>query len=476
MAISDVDSLALGNTPNTNLQLILDSLNLLDVGSDISLTDLANIGVTGVGGTEEITLATLNAELNGEENTNDVQVLVDALQATDNSTSRLETESLTAGDLATLGIIGLDDNSVNIERINNILEDADVSIGSDTVALQALVDVLIKIDDKDGNSSATDITQEEWQLIGLNNVSSPDANELNIALANSNSLDLGTTPLSNLQTIVDSLNALDEVKYGRITGVTLTDLTNIGVTGVGGVDEPTLEAVNAVLYDNDVSADHTNSVQDVVDAINALNESDGTWSIDINESDLDTLGITAPDGIFSSNELEYMNYRIGENTPYGSGDGNYINDTVELQALIDTIDGQTISIGSIGDDTYTYVANELYDAVDGYDTLNVLGGTIIDLTAIHDIEEIVLNSDASANDSSLGFEFDEISVADVLDITDGSGFLTIRENDGDGVERVYLDTTEFETDGELDADGDYAYVALDGSGVTIYIAEQIVVD
>jgi hypothetical protein len=479
MALANPNSLAVGNEPTTNLQTILDSLNRLDNAESISLTDLSNIGVTGVGGVNQPSIETLNLELNGEENTNEVQRVVDNL--TQNSLIRLSEESLITGDLTDLGIIGLEDNADNIAQINNILEDSDVNIGSDIAQLQIIVDVLIKINEKDGDSLASDITQDEWQFIGLNNLSTPDANELNIALGNVNSLDLGNLPLENLQRIGDSLNALDEVKYGNSTGVTLTDLSNIGVIGIdGGGDEPTLEAVNAVLYDNDVSADETNSIQEVVDALYVLNQSDGDSSRGINSLGLETLGIIATDNGYSSDEEEYINYRIDENF-IADGDGIYSNDLTELQALVDSVDGRTIHIGETTDDTYTYATNELYDALDGYDTLNITAGTSIDLSAIHDIEVIILNSNNESSDTNFGSEIDRITVKDVLDITDGSNTLVINNNDNDNnsVERVYIDASEFSTDGTIysDPNGAYhIYTANDASGVSIEIEENIIVE
>jgi hypothetical protein len=274
---------------------------------------------------------------------------------------------------------------------------------------------------------------------------------------------------------------LDEVKYGNSTGVTLTDLSNIGVIGIdGGGDEPTLEAVNAVLYDNDVSADETNSIQEVVDALYVLNQSDGDSSRGINSLGLETLGIIATDNGYSSDEEEYINYRIDENF-IADGDGIYSNDLTELQALVDSVDGRTIHIGETTDDTYTYATNELYDALDGYDTLNITAGTSIDLSAIHDIEVIILNSNNESSDTNFGSEIDRITVKDVLDITDGSNTLVINNNDNDNnsVERVYIDASEFSTDGTIysDPNGAYhIYTANDASGVSIEIEENIIVE
>jgi len=480
MALANTNSLALGDTPTTNLQTILDSLNRFDDRATVSLTDLSNIGVTGIGGLNQPSLATLNSELNGKENTNDIQNVVNNLTIQD-SITRLSAENLILGDLSALGITGLNDNAENIARINNILEDSDVAMGSDVFQLQAMVDVIIKIDAKDGESTAPDITQEEWQLIGLNNVSSPDSTELNIALENINSLDLGIMPLTNLQHIEDSLNALDQVKYGNSTGVDLSDLTNIGVIGVGGGgDEPTLEAVNAVLYDDDVFADHTNSVQEVVDALNILNQSDGDLNSEINVSEMETLGIIATNNGYSNDEETYINYRINENFVAG-GDGIYSNDLVELQSLVDMVDGRTIHIGEPTDDTYTYINGELYDAVDGNDTLNITSGTVVDLSAIHDIETIVLNSNGGSNDTNLGSEENRINIKDVLDITDGESTLVINDNDvnNNTVERVYLDASEFSTDGmrySSSIGAYHVYTANDDSGVSIRIEEHILVE
>ena len=476
MAINDGESLALGENPNTNLQLILESLNRFDEGVDVGLIDLSNIGVTGVGEVDEPTLEEVNSAIGSEDNTNDIQVIVDGLQATNDSTYRLESENLMVGDLTTLGIIGLTDNTINTARINNILLDSDVTIGNDTTELQALVDVLIKIDEKDGDSSAENITLSEWQLIGLNYVSSPDSNELNIALGNANSLDLGTTPQTNLQLIGDSLNALDQVKYGNSAGggVTLTDLTNIGVVGVnGGGDEPTLEAVNSVLFDSDVSADHTNSVQDVVDALFILNESDGDSTVEINVSVLETLGITATLG-FSNDELDYINNRISENDRVvDGGDGSYRNDVDELQGLVDLVDERSIYMGRIGNEDIPYNVDKLHDGLDGVDTLLVDGGLTVNLSEVQNIEAIVLNNNDTILDTTLGTSFDEISVADVIDVTDEFNVLFIEENGLNGTERIYLDTNEFTF---YSTSGGYNFFTGDGGAVVLAIDENIIIE
>ena len=317
-------------------------------------------------------------------------------------------------------------------------------------------------------------------MIGLNNVSEPDANELNIALEHVSSLDLGTTPLTNLQQIEDSLNALDQVKYGNSTGVTLTDLTNIGVIGVGGADEPTLEAVNAVLYDDDVSADHTNSVQEVVDALTALNLADGDATSEITVSQMETLGIN--DVSFLSLRAEYINDRISEQHPANdSGDGLYRNDVVELQALVDEINAKTMYLGSENADSFNYAENTLYDGRGGDDTLTIKAGMTIDLSAIHDIETIVLNSNNENSDTDFGSENNRITIKDILDITDGNNTLIINDNDenNDTVERVYIDASEFTTDGmrySTPSGAYHLYTATDDSGVSIKIEENILIE
>lgn len=403
----------------------------------------------------------------------------------DEALNRLQSSSLEIGDLTLLGVINLIDNSSNIARVNNILDDSDVDIGTDTTTLQNIVDVLIKIDAKDGDSTATDITQSEWQLLGLNNISAPDSNELNIALSNSNSLDLGTSPQTNLQLIVDSLNALDEVKYGNNTGVALSDLTNIGVTGVGGVGEPILEAVNAVLFDADISADHTNSVQEIVDTLDVLNSADGDSTVILTANDIETLGITVPLNVNPSNtisddELTYINNRLSENSGAESGgDGDFRNDVSELEALVLAVDEHNFYLGDDGANQLPYNVDVLYDGGAGIDSLTVDGGISVDLSNVHNIEGIILNINNSNLDSDLGSALDELTVQDVIDITDGSNVLTIDENDGvanDTVERVYLDNSQFSTDGVLDAEGYYNYIANDGSGVTVRIEELIVVE
>jgi hypothetical protein len=478
IALENTNSLELGVNPTVNLQTIVNSLNVIDSGENITLIDLTNIGVVGIGGENQPTLEDVLLELEEEDNTNTIQSLVNSLST--------NISSLVLGDFGTLGIIGLEESSDNIARVNNILDDSSYDGGTDVETLQEIVDTLVKLDNKISDSSASSLTWNDWTLLGLHNVSgaNDDTKELNIALESGNSLELGVSPRTNLQLIEDSLNALDQVKYGHSTGVKLTDLMNIGVRGVGGENEPTLEAVNAVLSDNDVdNADNTEIIQDIVDALSLLNSADGNFDVDITGSELITLGIVAPDKDFSNAELNYINNRISENAPAdSSGDGIYENDVIELQNLITFVDDKVLHLGSDGDDIVGYKEGELYDEKGGNDTLNIDGGDTVDLSAIHNIETIVLNSGNSSEVStSLGSSSDKINIQDVLNITDGGESLTIRDNDIDDNtdETIYIDSRDFSFDDtkHVTSDGTYYfYNATDDSGFTIKVEEHIIVD
>ena len=262
-------------------------------------------------------------------------------------------------------------------------------------------------------------------------------------------------------------------------------MTNIGVTGVGGASEPTLEAVNAVLFDADVSADHTNSVQEIVDTLALLNSANGDSNVLLTADDIETLGILVPldanpSNTISDDELTYINNRISESSGAESGgDGDFRNDVSELEALVLAVDEHNFYLGDDGINQLPYNVDVLYDGGDGVDSLSVDGGISVNLSNVHNIEGIILNVNNSNLDSDLGSALDELTVQDVIDITDGSNVLTIDENDGtsnDTVERVYLDNSQFTTDGVLDAEGYYNYIANDGSGVTVRIQELIVVE
>jgi len=440
----------------------------LDSGEAITLTDLSNIGVTGVGGADEPTLSTLNSALNGEENSDDVQTLVDSLQDKEDALIRMENGALIEGDLTLLGITNISDDSTHVAQINNVLSDTTIDEQRDLTQLQNIANALVKLE------NGIDLTQAEFTLLGLDNLSSEDVADLNMALRDSDALALGTTPTTNLQTILDSLNRLDSGE-----AITLTDLSNIGVTGVGGADEPTLDALNRVLDDVDVSADDTNSVQAVVDSLLVLNLTNENSS-SLTATDLEILGIRASDGTVSTDELRYINNRIAENSDSNTqGDGNFANDTAELQALVDNIDSGTFHFGDSGTNSFTYSSLELYDGGEGVDLVYVNGGDSVKIEDLHNIESIVLNVDNSSNDTDLASALGDITIQDVIDITDGGNVLTIDENDGvsnDTVERVFLDSNDFQTDEVLDAEGYYNYVATDGSGVTVRISELIVVE
>ena len=380
----------------------------------------------------------------------------------------MENGALIQGDLSLLGITNITDDSTHVAQINNVLSDTTIDEQRDLSQLQNIADTLVKLE------NGIDLTQAEFTLLGLDNLSSEDVADLNMALRDSDALALGTTPTTNLQTILDSLNRLDSGEE-----ITLTDLSNIGVTGVGGADEPTLDALNRVLDDVDVSADDTNSVQAVVDSLLVLNLTNENSS-SLTATDLEILGIRASDGTVSTDELRYINNRIAENSDSNTqGDGNFANDTAELQALVDNIDSGTFHFGDSGTNSFTYSSLELYDGGEGVDLVYVNGGDTALIEDLHNIESIILNADNSSNNTDLASALGDITIQDVMDITDGSNVLTIDENDGvsnDTVERVFLDSNDFQTDGVLDAEGYYNYVATDGSGVTVRISELIVVE
>ncbi|CAA6824752.1 MAG: Unknown protein, partial [uncultured Sulfurovum sp.] len=157
---------------------------------------------------------------------------------------RLENEALIEGDLSLLGITGLSDNANSIVQVNNVLEDSSRDEGRDTSQLQSIADAIVKLNE--GN----DLTELEYSTLGLDNLSSEDVADLNMAISNPNALALGTTPSTNLQSILDSLNRFDNAET-----ISLTDLSNIGVQGVGGESEPTLATFNAELNGEENSND-----------------------------------------------------------------------------------------------------------------------------------------------------------------------------------------------------------------------------
>jgi hypothetical protein len=138
-------------------------------------------------------------------------------------------------------------------------------------------------------------------------------------------------------------------------------------------------------------------------------------------------------------------------------------------------------LGSEYNDSFEYDVTTVYDGREGEDTLNIKAGTSVDLSAIHNIETIVLNSDNESSDTKFGNDYDRITIRDVLDITDGSTTLVINNNNNgsDSIERVYIDASEFITDEMIYStpSGAYhVYTATDGSGVTIKIEENILVE
>jgi hypothetical protein len=176
---------------------------------------------------------------------------------------RLEDEALVRGDLNTLEIDGFTDTEDNINQLNDVLVNINQSI--DVNLLQNIANTLLKL------SLSRNLSVVDFRLLGLKNLSEEDVNDLNIALKNPNSLALGDSPSSNLQIILDSLNAIDSLNSGVTTSIRLNDLSNIGVVGVEGMGSiskigtnlnPTLEDVTEALKNS--MADDTNTIQAVV--------------------------------------------------------------------------------------------------------------------------------------------------------------------------------------------------------------------
>jgi hypothetical protein len=246
-------SLSMGENPTASLQIIFDSLKSFDNGS-VTLSDLSTIGVEGIGGENQPSLETFNNALNGEDNPTDVQNLINQLQQHEELLIRLEQGLLIVGDLTLLGIGGLSDNSGNIARVNSTLLDSDVSIGRDVSQLESISSAIASVMEKEGDVDAPDVTQSAFIQLGLNGLSSEDVEDLNSVLEQGKSLSMGENPTASLQIIVDSLNAFDN------ESVTLSDLTTIGVEGIGGENQPSLETFNHALNGEDNPTDIQNLI------------------------------------------------------------------------------------------------------------------------------------------------------------------------------------------------------------------------
>jgi hypothetical protein len=229
---------------------------------------------------------------------------------------------------------------------------------------------------KDGTVGATDVTEAQFIDLGLDNLTTEDVIDLNIALGDIDSLALGTTPNTNLQIILDSLNALDA------KSVTLTVLSNIGVSVVIGVS---ITAINNVLNDTEVSVDDTNGVQAIVDALGRLNA--GILA----GTDLVTLGITT-----GSTNLVHINEALNDT------DTNTVNNVSLLQNIATAVenllnDSNTLSKIDIESLTGVSIDNDAELTTIN----NLMNSSIVNNT--HDALEVVIkitkNIDITANEA-----------------------------------------------------------------------------
>ena len=337
-----------------------------------------------------------------------------ALENLKNGTLTSEREFLVLGDI--------DREGISISTINNSIQNSSLSFGdNDAIGnLNKLIDTLVKLRTIDGNSSGLDLSADELAILGLDGSHS-----------------------------ADKIDAINDV-------IRDPDSISLSTTG-GGI---------------------VSNLRSIEDTISKLNSKNGDAnSSDLNSNDLSILGVKATnDSSFSSDELEYINNRIAENSKISKGDGDYKNDVAQLQNLINEIDGKTIEIGTTNDDSWNYVVDRLYDGLgeSGSDVINVKSGISVNLSNIHNIEKIVLDSDNGTNNTTLGSSSDKINVQDVIDITDKGNTLTIDngDSDNDTIEKVYVDTTEF-----INNSNSGGYNIYDnGNGVVLKIEDTIIVD
>ncbi|MFA5622011.1 MAG: VCBS domain-containing protein [Thermovirgaceae bacterium] len=134
-------------------------------------------------------------------------------------------------------------------------------------------------------------------------------------------------------------------------------------------------------------------------------------------------------------------------------------------------------MATAGNDTFLYDGTRSYDGGDGTDTLVLRYGEDIDFNTDYDIKNMEILDLAS---SGYGHTLDNLSVQDVLDITDANNDLWILGDGGDSVNIV--DDGEWSISlgshvqeiGGVDITFDvYTHAILNGLDVTLYIQQEI---
>jgi len=259
-----------------------------------TLQDYTDAGVTGIGGTGQPSLNTINDAINHQAgsdnvvgNSNDragadsvakVQAIVDAYKAIIDNANNASTTNPVQGDYAKIGVTGVD----TAEKTSLLGDAIDGKSAADVDTVQEVQDL--------ANAAAAVMagnpTVAQLQLLGVDTsaITTPDKlATVQAVLAAKPDASIDT--LSELQNVIQAaLSSLAKIQAYADNATNpvpdATDYANIAVTGMGGAGQPSVTSINSALADADISAAQVPSpasVQAIVSAYSAITASaDGT--------------------------------------------------------------------------------------------------------------------------------------------------------------------------------------------------------
>jgi hypothetical protein len=414
-----------------NVQTVVtDAVNALSAISTAAQNNTANgttvataaqydaLGITGMGGTGQPTVAMINSVLNDldigstqTETAAKVQAIVNAYQAILDSTDGVannDSDNPTQTQYSTVGVNGVD-TAQEESLLGDVLDTAsrdgtntDASAVDSVAKIQALATAVQAVMNANASKAQLD-------ALGVTGVTDANLTSILAALdAATDTSELNT--LANVQTVVtDAVNALSAISTAAqnntangTTVATAAQYDALGITGMGGTGQPTVAMINSVLNDLDIGSTQTETaakVQAIVNAYQAILQStDGVANNDSDnptQTQYSTVGVngvdTAQEESLLGDVLDTAS-RDGTNT-----DASAVDSVAKIQALATAVQAvmnanaskaqlDALGVTGVTDANLTSILAAL-DAADDATQLNTLAGlqTIVDAPTIQSV-------------------------------------------------------------------------------------------
>jgi hypothetical protein len=276
------------------------------------LADYTALGVTGIDGTDQPTVAMINsaladADIDGTEanDRSEVQAIVNAYKAILDNANSASASDATQTQYAAVGLNGVDtaDEAGLLGSVIDTKADTDVDT---VVKLQQLADAVQAV--MEGDASKADL-----ERLGITGVTDENLKAVQDKLAATADGDLNTQAQlqSAVKAAADAYSAASSklAAYAQDDGAAaaadssktpeLADYTALGVTGIGEANEPTLAMINSALADADIDGTEANDrseVQAIVNAYKAiLDNANSASASDATQTQYAAVGVSGVD-------------------------------------------------------------------------------------------------------------------------------------------------------------------------------------